>query len=133
MIADPPVVCPSDSSVTFTCTLSGEQIRWLVSLPMVASASTTIQASLQLLTITASNGFMFRIEVTGASGGTITTTLTTINPPATSLAGTMVQCEEVIGGVVEGPIPITVVGELMQHFILILIHNIILQLHPPLL
>ncbi len=115
LISTPTVACPDDT-VTFTCTLPGAMgvnIRWTVVPPPglnLANAVGSVSNTFLTSTI-GSDGFMFRADYSGFSGGMITSTLTSITI-VTALARSMVQCE--VGAAVEDPILITLAGECLN-------------------
>ena len=106
------MVCP-DEAVTFTCTLPGDRVRWEVTPPpgsgFSSIAGIVINNTVPTLTI-GSTGGIFLAILTNISGGMATATLTTVTD-VSLLDGSMVMCN-VLGGVMEGPLPISVAGEI---------------------
>ena len=107
------VACPGQT-VLFTCTLPGSVVQWSVNPPPGSGLSradsgilTTATELDQTFTL-GSTGFMFQYVLTDASGGNITTTLTTITE-VSLLSGSMVTC---VSQTQEGPLTIQVAGEL---------------------
>ena len=110
LTSNPSVACPGDT-VTFTCTLPGNEVRWEVTPPPGSStsdASGIVNSTIPTLSI-GPTGFMFQAVYIETSGEMTTATLTTVTEVST-LEGSMVMCNAV-GGVMEGPLVITVAGE----------------------
>ncbi len=102
------MVCPDDT-VTFTCTLLGSSIRWDITPLQEAMFSITVSTS---NTDSTQGTPAFRGVLTDSSGGMLTATLTSLSD-ASTVEGTMVEC--VGGSSREGPLTITVAGELFMH------------------
>ena len=115
LTANHPVACPSVSSVVFTCTLSGEEMQWIISPPpgISLSAAGLVSAAVPTLNL-GGNGFLFRAQFNGVSSGMVTSTLTTVTS-LTTLAGSMVRCEVVARGSA-GPLPIALAGKFISAF-----------------
>ncbi|XP_064395749.1 uncharacterized protein LOC135342833 [Halichondria panicea] len=101
------VACP-DETVTFTCTLPGNLIRWMVFAAMAAPQG---RIELFRINLTPSNDNeiqgdpAFRGDLTNSSGGMLTATLTSLSK-ASTVEGTVVEC--VGESSREGPLTITV-------------------------
>ena len=105
------MACPDDDNVTFTCTLPGNHIHWIVDPPPSSgfgSSAGIVDSTVQTFTIGVT-GFMFQATLTNVSGENTTATLTTVTG-VSLLKGSMVTCR-VLGGVMESPLTITVAGE----------------------
>ena len=112
LVSSVSVACPGQT-VLFTCTSPGSFIQWSVDPPpgsgLSRARSGFLSASELDQTFTfGSTGFMFQAVLTDASGGNLTTTLTTVTE-VSSLRGSTVTCS---GLTQEGPLTIQVAGEL---------------------
>ena len=106
------VACPGET-VSFACTLPGTLLQWTVDPPtgsglMRADSGVLLAGQLNETIPFGSTGFMFQAVLTDASGGNLTSTLTTITD-VSLLSGSMVTC---IGATQEGPLSIQIAGEL---------------------
>ena len=112
LTSNPNVACP-DNTVTFTCTLPGDRVRWEVTPPpgsgLSSIAATVINNTVPTFTF-GNPGFTFHAVLTNISGGMAISTLTTVTN-VSLLEGSMVMCN-VLGGVMEGPLLITIAGML---------------------
>ncbi|XP_064399980.1 uncharacterized protein LOC135346320 isoform X1 [Halichondria panicea] len=95
------VACPDDT-VTFTCTLPGSLIRWMVTSPQLQVFTITVDTS--NTDVTQGNP-AFRSVFTDSSGGMVTANLVSLSE-ASIVEGTMVLCDGESSR--EGPLTITV-------------------------
>ncbi|XP_064397938.1 uncharacterized protein LOC135344610 isoform X2 [Halichondria panicea] len=100
-----PTVACADDTVTFTCTLPGSFIRWSITLPQRVRYIFTVSTS---NTDSTQGTPAFRGVLTDSSGGMVTATLTSLSE-ASTVEGTMVECEGESSQ--EGPLTITVAAD----------------------